>query len=86
MVTPHLPSYPSAPPGMAVGAHIRVAGAQALPMQLGCPPGIGCGPQETMPELRDAMQPSTWPTWVKVLAGLTLLGLVVVITTKIARR
>lgn len=86
MVAPHLPSVPSAPPGVAVGAPIRVAGAQAVPAQLGCPPGIGCGPQETMPELRGVLQPSTWPTWAKVLAGLTVLALVVTITAKLARR
>lgn len=85
MVMPHLPNVPSAPPGVAVGAPIRVAGAQAQ-MALGCPPGMGCGPQETEPQLQGVMEPSTWPTWVKVIAGLTVLGLVIAIATKIANR
>ena len=85
IVSPHLPSVPSAPSGIAVGAPIRVAGAQAQ-MALGCPPGMGCGPQETETQLQGVMQPSTWPTWVKMLAGLTVLGLIIAITAKLARR
>lgn len=85
MVMPHFPSMASGPPSVATNAPIRTAGAQAS-MALGCPPGMGCGPQETEAQLQGVMEPATWPTWVKVLAGLTVLGLVIAIATRLANR
>lgn len=87
MVAPHLPqTMPQGmPSGAAYGAPIAVAGAQ-MHNALGCPPGtLGCGPQETMPQLSDGAT-DTWPTWVKVLVGLSAAAVVILLVTKLVDR
>lgn len=86
MVAPHLPqTMPQGmPSGVAYGAPIAVAGAQ-MHSALSCPPGVlGCGPQETMPQLSDGV--AAWPTWVKVLAGLSAAAVLVLLVTKLVDR
>lgn len=92
IVAPRTPnSFPqSMPSGVAYGAPIAVAGAVAT-NALSCPPGLNCGNTQEMEQLRDATPSATFslattPTWVKVVAGLSLAALVVLLVVKIARR
>lgn len=92
MVAPRMPnSYPqSMPSGVAYGAPIAVAGAvasSAMGPALGCPHGMGCGQTQEMEQLRGPSEMiASMPTWVKVIAGLSLASLLVLLVVKLARR
>lgn len=83
IVTPNMPmSYPNVPNGQAYGAPTQTMSMSAV-TGMSVNRVLGC-PDEIAPELKDIV-PASWPTWMKVLAGLSALSLLAIVVGLVVR-